>query len=65
MLRDRGTGELADRHDAFLAGCKVLKGRWAYDHKKDKFGVMFVKARYTVMGCFQTAGVDYGAPTPQ
>ena len=34
----------------------------AYDHcdKKDENGVVsFAKARYTVMGCFQTAGVDY------
>jgi hypothetical protein len=55
-----GTGKLANRSDAYNAGAKVLKGRWVYDHKKDSQGIMFVKARYTVMGCFQTAGVDYG-----
>ena len=55
-----GTGELAHRSDAYANGSKVLLGRWAYDHKKDKDGIMFAKARYTVMGCFQTEGVDYG-----
>jgi hypothetical protein len=59
-LNNMGTGVLAKKSAAYQAGCKVLKGRWAYDHKKDHLGVMFVKARYTVMGCFQTQGVDYG-----
>ena len=41
-------------------GARVLKGRWVYAFKKDKLGrITFVKARYTVMGCFQTEGVDY------
>ena len=59
-LQALGTGELAKRADARAEGCKVLRGRWVYDHKKDPSGIMFAKARYTVMGCFQTEGVDYG-----
>jgi hypothetical protein len=38
----------------------VRRGPGAYDHNKENFGVMFVKARYTVISCSQTAGVDYG-----
>ena len=60
-LAQMGTGVPSNRSRARAKGCKVLKGRWAYDHKKGPDGkILFVKARYTVMGCFQTAGVDYG-----
>jgi hypothetical protein len=59
-LRGLGTGKVVRRSEAKKSGCRVLKGRWAYDWKKDKQGIMFAKARYTVMGCFQTPGVDYG-----
>ena len=57
-LNALGTGELADRKDV-PKGAKVLKGRWVYDWKKEEGKIIFAKARYTVMGCFQTEGVDF------
>ena len=60
-LEKLGTGAEVPREEAYgVKGRRVLRGRWVFDHKKDKLGVMFVKARYTVMGNFQVAGVDYG-----
>ena len=40
-------------------GAKVLRGRWVYALKKKDGKVTHAKARYTVMGNFQTEGVDY------
>ena len=41
-------------------GQLILRGRWVYAFKRDAQGkVIKVKARFTIMGCQQTRGVDF------
>ena len=59
-LRKNGTWVLCPRSQV-PAGVNVLRDRWAYSDKLSEGGKTIdkFKARLTVMGCFQQAGVDY------
>ena len=59
-LLANNTWQLCPRSDV-PAGVNVLRDRWAYSDKLSPGGTSIekFKARLTVMGCFQQAGVDY------